>query len=149
MKRIRIENAPKSAMDRDDWFANAHESVQIINSILHVMQYHCWELTWYQLPKCITGRILQEFLQKIMNDNETELVQKYISYHNQQHFANEFRTCYMDLRKMERLNQRNKIWVDQDRFIELERKVELLWFAPGMPGMMHDMEELQAEGLLT
>lgn len=149
MKRIRIENEPKSPLDHATWHANFHENICMINAILHVMQYQNWDLSWYQLPRMISNRIQNRFLQKLMNDQDEDIIEKYVSYHNQAHFAYEFRECYMDLRKIERLNQRNKIWVDQERFIELERKVELLWLAPGMPGMINDMEDLQKEGLLN
>lgn len=124
------------------------EYPKMVKAISTVMQSHTWELTWKQVSSHIKGEMKQRFLDLVGGNLEKSILWEdgYDVTYNQrwdtQHkFEREMQSCYENMRKNERLSQTKKIFIDKERFLELERKVELLWLAPGMPGCLEEIEQ--------
>ncbi len=110
----------------------AKEVTHAINSISEIMKGHSWEKSWSQMGKPLKNEILKNFLEKVNGDMSC-----YSNYYQLKH---ELQKIYMEIRKNELPDEQNKkIFIDRDRFMELERKVELLWLAPNMPGCMEEI----------
>lgn len=107
-----------------------------IKAITDVMQSHTWEQTWNDLSDHLKVEMSRRFLMLIGGNPEFS-----VSKEDEYDYMCAFESIYKNLRQTEKNTQSRKIFIDKERFLELERKVELLWLAPGMPGCLEEIEQ--------
>lgn len=107
-----------------------------IKAITDVMMHHTWEQTWRELSDHMKHAMSNRFLELVGGHPEFS-----VTSDRENSYFHDFEVTYMEMRKTERKSQWKKIFIDEQRFLEMERKVEMLWYAPGMPGCMEEINQ--------
>lgn len=118
---------PSVGITQEDW-------PKLIKAISDVMQSHTWELSWCNLSDHIKMEMSRRFLELVGGSVHFSL-----KIGDEFDYFQAFESAYKNMKQSEEKSQSKKIFIDKERFLELERKVELLWLAPRMPGCTEEI----------
>lgn len=128
---------PSKGITQEEW-------PKLIKAISDVMQSHTWEQNWANLSDHVKMEMSRRFLELVKGSPDWS-----IQKNDEFDYFMAFESAYTNMRRTEQLTQGKKIFIDKERFLELERKVELLWYAPGMPGCMEEVQAASSSFLTT
>lgn len=125
----------------------SEDETLLYEAILDIMRAHSWEVPWKQRHKAWKDKLYIRFFERKGKLKASPIRRSFILPYNKKmtQIEKKFQTAYEDLRSKWVHVEMDSIIVPVKEWEEMKLKVDMLWYAPNMPGCQEEMKELEKE----